>query len=165
MAKDGTNRGGARAGAGRKKKALTDKISEGKTDKVTVLPTANLKGMEMPAPKEYIKAPQKNGQENYAVEIYEKTWNWLNEKGCAELVSPELIEHYAMTVSRWIQCQDAISNYGFLAKHPTTGGGYRFALCEHQLAVHEAGQPAVVSDLPGCEGKLLGRLQRSQSTE
>ena len=50
-----------------------------------------------------------------------KTWNWLNEKGCAELVSPELIEHYAMTVSRWIQCQDAISNYGFLAKHPTTG--------------------------------------------
>lgn len=55
------------------------------------------------------------------MEIYEKTWNWLNEKGCAELVSPELIEHYAMTVSRWIQCQDAISNYGFLAKHPTTG--------------------------------------------
>jgi hypothetical protein len=121
MAKDGTNRGGARAGAGRKKKALADKISEGKTDKVTVLPTANLKGIEMPAPKEYLKAPQKNGQENYAVEIYEKTWNWLNEKGCAELVSPELIEHYAMTVSRWIQCQDAISNYGFLAKHPTTG--------------------------------------------
>jgi hypothetical protein len=31
MAKDGTNRGGARAGAGRKKKALADKISEGKT--------------------------------------------------------------------------------------------------------------------------------------
>ncbi|MBE6084336.1 MAG: hypothetical protein E7203_02500 [Selenomonas ruminantium] len=59
-------RGGARAGAGRKKKALADKISEGKTDKVTVLPTANLKGIEMPAPKEYLKAPQKNGQENYA---------------------------------------------------------------------------------------------------
>ena len=26
-----------------------------------------------------------------------------------------------MSVSRWIQCQDAISNYGFLAKHSTTG--------------------------------------------
>lgn len=50
MAKDGTNRGGARAGAGRKKKALADKINEGKTAKVTVLPTANLKGIEMPAP-------------------------------------------------------------------------------------------------------------------
>ena len=30
MAKDGTNRGGARPGAGRKKKALADKIMEGK---------------------------------------------------------------------------------------------------------------------------------------
>ena len=29
MAKDGTNRGGARAGAGRKKKALSEKIAEG----------------------------------------------------------------------------------------------------------------------------------------
>ena len=33
MTKDGTNRGGARAGAGRKKKALADKINEGKTAK------------------------------------------------------------------------------------------------------------------------------------
>ena len=29
MAKDGTNRGGARAGAGAKKKPLADKIAEG----------------------------------------------------------------------------------------------------------------------------------------
>ena len=26
-----------------------------------------------------------------------------------------------MAVSRWIQCEEAISEYGFLAKHPTTG--------------------------------------------
>lgn len=26
-----------------------------------------------------------------------------------------------MAVSRWIQCEDAISEFGFLAKHPTTG--------------------------------------------
>jgi len=26
-----------------------------------------------------------------------------------------------MSVARWIQCQHAISEYGFLAKHPTTG--------------------------------------------
>ena len=26
-----------------------------------------------------------------------------------------------MSVSRWIQCEEAISEYGFLAKHPTTG--------------------------------------------
>ena len=26
-----------------------------------------------------------------------------------------------MAVARWIQCEMAISEYGFLAKHPTTG--------------------------------------------
>ena len=31
------------------------------------------------------------------------------------------IEQYAMSVSRWIQCEQCISEYGFLAKHPTTG--------------------------------------------
>ena len=38
MAKDGTNRGGARAGAGRKSKSLNDKISEGKSAKVLTVP-------------------------------------------------------------------------------------------------------------------------------
>ncbi len=28
---------------------------------------------------------------------------------------------YAMSVARWIQCEEAITEYGFLAKHPTTG--------------------------------------------
>ena len=26
-----------------------------------------------------------------------------------------------MSVARWLQCEEAISNYGFIAKHPTTG--------------------------------------------
>lgn len=26
-----------------------------------------------------------------------------------------------MSVSRWIQCEEAISEYGMLARHPTTG--------------------------------------------
>ena len=120
MAKDGTNRGGARVGAGRKKKALADKITEGKTNNVIVLPTATFVGEEMPPPKDYLKSPQKNGEDLRAVEIYEKTWAWLNKKGCADLVSQELIEHYAMCVSRWIQCQEAISVWGFLSRHPTT---------------------------------------------
>ena len=32
-----------------------------------------------------------------------------------------MIRQYAMSVSRWVQCEEAVSNYGFLAKHPTTG--------------------------------------------
>jgi hypothetical protein len=45
----------------------------------------------------------------------------LNKRGCAALVSPQLLERYAMSVARWIQCEECISEYGFLAKHPTTG--------------------------------------------
>ena len=44
-----------------------------------------------------------------------------NERGCAALVSPQLLERYAMSVARWIQCEEAITEFGFLAKHPTTG--------------------------------------------
>ena len=42
MAKDGTNRGGARPGAGRPRKALTEKISEGKKAEVMLQPAAEL---------------------------------------------------------------------------------------------------------------------------
>ena len=38
MAKDGTNRGGARPGTGPKKKALVDKINEGKLEGAMILP-------------------------------------------------------------------------------------------------------------------------------
>ncbi|MCD8187238.1 MAG: P27 family phage terminase small subunit [Ruminococcus sp.] len=38
---------------------------------------------------------------------------------CERLVSPAMIEQYAMSVARWIQCEEAISAYGLLGKHPT----------------------------------------------
>ena len=41
MAKDGTMRGGARPGSGPKRKALTEKISAGKTATVIDLPDAS----------------------------------------------------------------------------------------------------------------------------
>ena len=55
MAKDGTNRGGARVGAGAKKKPLADKIADGNPGgrKLTVMEfkdTADLTGLEMPEP-------------------------------------------------------------------------------------------------------------------
>lgn len=56
-----------------------------------------------------------------AEEVYKATWEWLAERRCASLVSPQLLERYAMSVARWIQCEEAITDYGFLAKHPTTG--------------------------------------------
>lgn len=126
MAKDGTARGGQRTGSGRKSKALREKIETGNPGgrKLTVMefPDApDLKGEDVPDPKEYLSARQKNGNELGADEVFKETWIWLKERGCEKLVSTQLIEQYAMSVSRWIQCEQAISEYGFLAKHPTTG--------------------------------------------
>ncbi|WP_026894869.1 P27 family phage terminase small subunit [Clostridiisalibacter paucivorans] len=126
MAKDGTNRGGPRIGAGAKKKPLADKISEGNLGgrKLTVMEfsnTADLEGQEMPKPNKMLEAIQKDGKALVAGEIYKTTWKWLDKRGCSALVSPQLLERYAMSVARWIQCEEAITEYGFLAKHPTTG--------------------------------------------
>jgi hypothetical protein len=122
LAKDGTARGGARVGSGRKSKALTDKISEGRLDGAMVLPEpASFVGANVPPAKEFMIAAQKSGKNLCAVEIYNEIYVWLRERGCNKLVSKQLVEQYAMSVSRWIQCEECISEYGFLAKHPTTG--------------------------------------------
>jgi len=126
MAKDGTIRGGVRVGAGAKKKPLADKIMEGNPGgrKLTVIEfnnTADLKGLSMPEPNKMLEAIQKDGKALIAGEIFKNTWQWLNERNCAALVSPQLLERYAMSVARWIQCEEAVTEYGFLAKHPTTG--------------------------------------------
>ena len=127
MAKDGTNRGGARIGAGAKKKPLADKIAEGNPGKrtLTVIDFDNkavdLEGQQMPKPSKLLSATQKDGKPLVAEEVYIATWEWLAERKCATLVSPQLLERYAMSVARWIQCEEAISDFSFLAKHPTTG--------------------------------------------
>ncbi len=119
MAKDGTRRGGARIGAGRKKKSLDEKIIEGKftADNSNV----EIKEFQIPSPKEYLSAEQKVGGKTYAAQIYSETYEWLKACGCAELISPQLVENYAQTVARHIQCEELLTSYGMLAKHPTTG--------------------------------------------
>lgn len=126
MARDGTARGGPRTGAGRKSKALTEKIETGNPGgrKLTVMElpeTTDFEGVDMPNPKDYLSEKQKNGESLGADEVFKETWLWLKERGCEKLVSTQLVEQYAMSVSRWIQCERAISEYGFLSKHPTTG--------------------------------------------
>lgn len=121
MAKDGTARGGQRVGAGRKSKALTDKIADGRLNGAMILPEpTEIEGADVPAVKDYLKATQKNGKDLCAEDIYIETYKWLKNRSCEMLVNNQLIEQYAMSVSRWIQCEECISEYGFLAKHPTT---------------------------------------------
>ena len=92
MARDGTNRGGRRVRAGTK-----------------------------PEPSAYLAAQQRDGTQLRADEIYRETWEWLADKGCAQFVSKRLLEAYAQSFARFIQCEKAISDFGLLGKHPTTG--------------------------------------------
>ena len=117
--------GGARVGAGQKKKPLTDKLQNGNPGhrplEVVTFQAADLPAETMPPPKEYMAARQKDGGGTVAVDVYESTWQWLKERGCSHLIPAQVLEHYAQTVGRWVQCEEAISTYGFLGKHPTTG--------------------------------------------
>ena len=122
MAKDGTNRGGPRPGQGRPPKPLVDRINEGMAAQVIDFPEPiNLTGTDMPPVKEFLKEKQKIGKDLCAEEVFRETWEWLRDRGCEKLISVQLLEQYSMAVARWIQCEQVISEFGFLAKHPTTG--------------------------------------------
>ncbi len=134
MAKDCTNRGGRRVRAGSKPDALADKIKEGRAEgaKVMELPipdldgedingAADMKGNDMPKPHEYLSALQRDGKPLGADEIYKEMWIWLKERGCERLVNPRLIESFALSYARYVQCEEAVSSFGLLGKHPTTG--------------------------------------------
>lgn len=116
-------RGGARPGAGRKKTAVKDKAAAGNPGgrPLEVLDIPELEGVEMPEPHDFLSAEQRDGNPLQAKDIYTSTWNWLKRIGCAAKVSPDLIERYAMSSARWIQCEETTSKLGFLSKHPTTG--------------------------------------------
>ena len=97
MSKDGTSRGGARPGAGRKPKAISEKIASGNPGgrKLTVVDfgdeAINLKGTDMPPVKDYLKARQKDGSTTCAEAIYKETWDWLHERKCDQLIPVQQI--------------------------------------------------------------------------
>ena len=94
MARDGTNRGGRRVRAGTKPEPLADRLADGRTDRI-------LATDEMPEPYDFTSTD--------------------TDKGCAQFVSKGLLEAYAQSFVRFIQCEKAISDFGLLGKHPTTG--------------------------------------------
>ncbi len=117
-------RGPKPGSGGRPKKALSEKLIDGNPSKraIKVLESfSELEGIEMPSPREFLSDVQRDGSEFLAKEIYENVWDWLKERNCTEFVSPELIEHYALSEARMIQAEQLISKYAFLSKHPTTG--------------------------------------------
>ena len=125
MAKDGTLRGAM--ATGRPKKSVIDKAAAGNPGKRKLkvldipdnLEGVELEGAEMPPPEEYMLADQKDGKPLKAAEVYEQTYKWLKSLGVEKAVNIQLINQYAMSVARWIQCEEAISKFGMLALHPT----------------------------------------------
>jgi len=122
LAKDGSNRGGYRVGAGRKKKPLVEKILDGQAEKQeqTVPDTTDF---VVPEPRDFINAEQRGlgGITNESRAIYDDTMKWLAEHGCADVVPRGLVEKYAVATARWEQCDRLMSMGGVTGKHPTTG--------------------------------------------
>lgn len=75
----------------------------------------------IPPVKDYMTAKQKNGVDLCAEDVYRDTYAWLDSCGCAGCVNVQLVNQYAMAVARQIQCEQALSELGFLAKSSTTG--------------------------------------------
>lgn len=119
MAKDGTCRGGARVGAGKKRKPLEEKILEGKviTDE---FPIKRSEKMKIKSPKKYLNSEQKGGGKLYSKQIYRETLEWIIAHGCENFVPKQLVENYAQVTGRHIQCEEFLSKYGLIGKHPTT---------------------------------------------
>ena len=118
MARDGTNRGGLRIGAGRKRKSLEERILEGEMIQPEILGASG--DFKIPPPKKYLTVDSKNGKV-YAERIYLETYEYLKMCGCAEIVLPQLVSNFAEAVSQHIQAEEVIKQTGFLSRHPTTG--------------------------------------------
>ncbi len=97
MAKDGTNRGGARPGAGRKPKPLAEKLQDGQSATALLMPEDDpFEGAEIEDIKKFLSEDQRTG-DLHGREIWDQMVSWLRKRGCAHLV------------------------FGFISKHPTTG--------------------------------------------
>ena len=135
VAKDGTNRGGRRVRAGAKPDPLNEKLAAGRPTTRLEDPLnepfdfegsdigdgAVLSGETMPEPSDYLSDIRRDGKPLGADLVYRETWQWLDQRGCSQFVAPRLIEAYAQAFARYVQCEQAISKFGLLGKHPTTG--------------------------------------------
>ena len=97
-----------------------EKIAEGKSAEVMMQP-ANMESAETPPVRDFMKELQRDGTKLLADDVYTETYQWLKERSCEKIVSRQLVEQYAMSISRWIHCEQIVTKYGYISKHPTTG--------------------------------------------
>lgn len=122
-------RGGFRSNAGRKKKSKEQKILEG-TYKEHAISTENLPAPvirievvdnDVPSLKEYMTRTQKNGNKLQVGDEYKRALEWIKNSGCSAFVPANLIEQYVMNRCRYIELQNAVSDYGYIVKKGING--------------------------------------------
>jgi hypothetical protein len=110
--------GGARQGAGRKKKPLAEKLLFGNpghetADKLVPRIGNGLKADSIPPIPDYVKnASEKLIDSEAAERIFVETWEWINAKGCCDCIKKELVDGYVVNVARWIGLVEKTNMYG-----------------------------------------------------
>lgn len=114
MAKDGTRRGGARLGAGRKPKTNSIKKSVKKVDDI-------LKNTRV-SKEEYEQYPQCGEllKGTTAEEIYYSVYKFADQRGACDDLAQEIVELFAMSYSRWAEAEKKLNEQGLTAPHPVT---------------------------------------------
>lgn len=102
--------GGARAGAGRPRKAATLRELEGNPGHRPIeVVKFGSDGMELPeTPPAYLSAKAK--------EIYKTVYTWLQSVGVTKGILPYNLEEYAFCKARWLECEDMNTKHGLLVK-------------------------------------------------
>ena len=112
-------RGGARPGAGRKKKPLAEKILEGNPGRrpLKVVEFYGVPAEGVLTPPEFLKIASKETAENYptADQIYTQVSEWLQTTGVAHLVSPTLIEDFCINRRAFFECEYMNKRLGRIA--------------------------------------------------
>ena len=110
--------GGRRPGAGRKRKALTEKQAAGIPAEVLKRP---VNAAELPAAPDYFTSPQAAEVPLRAEEIYNATIEWLTGRNVAQLINPQMVKDYSLNIARYIQCEEYVSKTGLTASRGSGG--------------------------------------------
>jgi hypothetical protein len=113
--------GGARTGAGRPRKALSDALLDG--TRPSRLKMAKMEGVELgdtstptaPECMQYLKDEQRMGELN-AEKYFKATWDRLCKYKCENLFDVNYLQRFAMQQARYEQLEGLISRLSPLAK-------------------------------------------------
>lgn len=110
-------RGGKRPGAGRPRKPLAEKIATGNPSRrpIKILEFTGEKEPDRPVAPEYLsEMGGGSGSCPSAKEIFDKTVDWLETTGCVHLISPQLIDDFALHTSRRLWAEYEIFRRGLV---------------------------------------------------